>query len=96
MQLHRNEWWVREARKELQKRGGDEAIRQGLRKILDGNPDVTRKLRALWALHAIGGDDESLLTKLLAHDEEYVRGCLIVRSEWRMRAISAQSLRDCH
>jgi putative heme-binding domain-containing protein len=41
--------------------------------ILDNHPDVTRKLRALWALHVIGGLDDKRVAALLNSDEEYVR-----------------------
>jgi hypothetical protein len=44
-----------------------------LKTILQANPDVTRKLRALWALHVTGGLSEADLIGLLSHDSEYVR-----------------------
>jgi putative membrane-bound dehydrogenase-like protein len=77
-QLHKNDWHVRHARRLLQERaaagklGPDTHAR--LRKILDEDPDVTRKLRALWALHVTAGLDEAGLLALLEHDSEYVRG----------------------
>src|SRR5262249_17457803 len=62
LQLHRNDWWVRHARRLLQERAHagklDAAVRPLLRKMLDGQADPTRKLRALWALYSIGGLDE--------------------------------------
>jgi len=36
-------------------------------------PDIPKKLRALWALHAIGAADETLLLEQLHHDSEYLR-----------------------
>ncbi len=69
LQLHPNDWFVRHARRLLQERGAGEAARASLRKIVADNPDPTRKLRALWALHVTGGIDESLL----AHENEHVR-----------------------
>src|SRR5690606_1289853 len=37
------------------------------------NPDVTRKLRALWALHVTRGLSDDDLTNLLSHESEYIR-----------------------
>lgn len=57
LQLHPNDWFVAHARRRLQERaaaGPDPAVHAGLREILGGNPDPTRKLRALWALHVTG------------------------------------------
>ena len=41
------------------------------------NPDATRQLRALWALHVIGGLDEATGLGLLRHDSEWVRAWTI-------------------
>jgi putative membrane-bound dehydrogenase-like protein len=77
MQLHKNDWYVRNARRILQERaaaGRDLGqSHRALREILDTNPDATRKLRALWALHATGGLGEANLRGLLGHAEEWVR-----------------------
>lgn len=73
LQLHRNDWYVRHARRLLQERGPDPAVHARLRTILHQNPDVTRKLRALWALHVTSGLNEGDLLELLDHDSEYVR-----------------------
>ena len=48
--------------------------------MLADNPDVTRKLRAVWALHAIGGLDDASSRALLDHASEYVRA-------WAMRLL---------
>jgi putative membrane-bound dehydrogenase-like protein len=74
LQLHRNDWYVRHARRILQERGPDPAVHARLKRMLRDNPDVTRKLRALWALHATEGLTEQDLLELLRHDSEYVRG----------------------
>src|SRR5207249_1770648 len=50
---------------------------RALRRMLETNGDVTRKLRAIWALYAIGGLDEATLRTLLGHESEYVRGWAI-------------------
>jgi putative membrane-bound dehydrogenase-like protein len=73
LQLHRNEWYVRHARRLLQERGPDPAVHAPLRRMLQEQPDVTRKLRALWALHVTGGLAERDLLDLLAHGNEYLR-----------------------
>ena len=73
LQLHRNDWYVRHARRILQERGPDPKVHARLRNILHANPDVTRKLRALWALHVTGGLSEPDLVDLLSHESEYLR-----------------------
>ncbi len=73
LQLNRNDWYVRHARRLLQERGPDPKVHEALKRILKDNPDVTRKLRALWALHVTQGLDEGVLQDLLDHDSEYVR-----------------------
>jgi putative membrane-bound dehydrogenase-like protein len=77
LQLHKNEWFVRHARRLLQERSAAGRLgaesRKELRAILSDNGDVTRKLRALWALHVTGGLEEKELLALLDHSEEFVR-----------------------
>jgi putative membrane-bound dehydrogenase-like protein len=73
MQLHRNDWYVRHARRILQERGSDGQVHGRLKRMLREHPDVTRKLRALWALHVTGGLPERDALELLGHDSEYVR-----------------------
>jgi putative membrane-bound dehydrogenase-like protein len=76
-QLHRNDWHVRHARRLLQERaaaGRDQAaVHAALKQIFSGNPDVTRKLRALWALHVTGGLTPEFLTAQLRHPDEHIR-----------------------
>ena len=59
LQLHTNDWYVRHARRILQERAVagqvEAATHVALTGIIRENPDVTRKLRALWALHVTGG-----------------------------------------
>jgi putative membrane-bound dehydrogenase-like protein len=73
LQLHRNDWYVRHARRILQERGPDAKVHARLKSMLQGNADITRKLRALWALHVTGGLAEPDLLALLAHENEYLR-----------------------
>ena len=58
LQLHKNDWYVRTARRLLQERAAAgsrdlDAARQSSRTILKTHPDATRRLRALWALNAM-------------------------------------------
>ncbi len=72
-QLNTNEWYVRQARLLLQKRGPDRRVHKALKKILATHPEITRKLRALWALHVTEGLTEKDLLGLLGHESEYIR-----------------------
>jgi putative membrane-bound dehydrogenase-like protein len=77
LQLHKNDWYVRHARLILQERGADKKVHKALKSILNKNPDATRKLRALWALHVTKGLTEKDLLDLLAHENEYMRSWAI-------------------
>jgi putative membrane-bound dehydrogenase-like protein len=77
LHLHKNEWFVRQARLKLQERAligkVDGTAAPALLKIFNENPDVGRKLRALWTLHVTGNADEEFLIKQLDHASEFVR-----------------------
>jgi putative heme-binding domain-containing protein len=73
LQVNKNEWWVRHARRALQERGPNPKVHRALLKILDQNPDGGRKLRALWALHVTGGLTEPIALAQLRSADEYVR-----------------------
>jgi putative membrane-bound dehydrogenase-like protein len=77
LQLDANEWYVRQARRLLEERaiaGRDlSEAHAALRKILAENPEVPRKLRAVWALFSSGGFAEKELLTLLDHENEHVR-----------------------
>jgi putative membrane-bound dehydrogenase-like protein len=76
-QLHENDWYVRHARRILQERGAKPEVQAALAKIVRENPDETRKLRALWALHGVGGINEALALEALKSPHEYVRAWTI-------------------
>ncbi len=76
-QLHANEWFVRRSRVILQERGPNPEVHGALLKIVRENPDVTRQLRALWALHATRGLNGPLALELLKSKEAYIRGWTI-------------------
>jgi putative membrane-bound dehydrogenase-like protein len=77
LQLSKNDWHVRHARRLLAERaraGKPMAkVHQALKAMFDGNPDVTRKLRALWALYGTGGTTEAWLRNQVHHADEHVR-----------------------
>jgi putative membrane-bound dehydrogenase-like protein len=77
LQLNKNDWWVRHARRVLQERadGGKDlrAANAALLEMFNDNQDVTRKLRAMWALHATGAADNNWLVNQLGHSDEHVR-----------------------
>ena len=81
LQLHKNDWWVRHARRVLQERaayGTDMTIvHESLREIFDTHAEIPRKLRALWALHVTGGLSEGWLLKQLNHENRYVRAWVV-------------------
>ncbi|MGH8527802.1 MAG: HEAT repeat domain-containing protein [Gammaproteobacteria bacterium] len=88
LQLHKNDWHVRHARRLLQERHAagklDNNTRVELQRIFDTNPDITRKLRALWALHVTGGISHDQLRRLLRHENEHVRW-------WAVKLIADES-----
>ena len=77
LQLHPNERFARHARRLLQERAGEGQdlmwAKNKLEHILAENPNVTRKLRALWCLHCIGAINADRLISLLRHKEEHIR-----------------------
>lgn len=77
LQMHKNDWWVRHARRLLQEHAYagklDKNVRPQLLKMLKEETDVPRKLRALWALHGIGPLDEKKLLSLLNGPHQALR-----------------------
>ncbi len=78
LQLHENDWFVRHARRLLQERAASGKPMEHVHQLLDamflGQTDVTRKLRALWALHVTGGLNADWLISQLAAEDEEIRG----------------------
>ena len=68
-----NDWQVRHARRILAERGPNSGVQAALKKMLRENPDETRKLRALWALHGVQGLDEAVALETLRSPMEYLR-----------------------
>jgi putative membrane-bound dehydrogenase-like protein len=76
-QLHANEWFVRRSRLILQERGPDPAVHQALVKLIREQRDMTRQLRALWALHVTRGLTEPLALEFLQSPEARLRAWTI-------------------
>lgn len=78
LQLHKNDWWVRHARRVLQERAAAKLLQpdtvERLKKQLVEQTETPRRLRSLWALEAVGALDSAQLLAALSHDDEYVRG----------------------
>ena len=76
-QTHKNDWYVRHARRLLHERAaaGDDMkdVHAGLFSLYQENPDITRKLRALWALQVTGGLSDGFLVTQLSHENEHLR-----------------------
>ncbi|MFT5522065.1 MAG: putative membrane-bound dehydrogenase-like protein [Pirellulaceae bacterium] len=77
LQEHRNDWFVRHARRLLQERqaaGQDMTdVHQGLHQLFQTANTVPLQLRALWALHVTAGLDDAFLAKQLDNKSEYIR-----------------------
>ncbi|HEY4310233.1 MAG TPA: PVC-type heme-binding CxxCH protein [Pirellulales bacterium] len=69
-----NDWFVRHARRVIQERGLKDAdARQNLVEMALTHLEASRRVRALWALHAAGLLDEALILRALKNDAPYVR-----------------------
>jgi len=77
LQLHRNDWYVRQSRRILQERGLNNQTRPKLFDMAFTHRDPTRRLRAIWALHVMQGLDPQLHLQLLDDQDPYVRGWVI-------------------
>ncbi|HQU43245.1 MAG TPA: hypothetical protein PK867_10560 [Pirellulales bacterium] len=75
--LNENDWYVRHARRLLQERGVNPALHERLAKMALEHDDPTRRLRGLWALHAVGGLSEERITRGLTNDDPRVRAWTI-------------------
>jgi putative membrane-bound dehydrogenase-like protein len=77
LQLHKNDWYVRQSRRLLQERAADQrdmhAAHAALQAIYRDQPDPGRRLRAMWCLAATGGMDDAWLLKQLGDANEHVR-----------------------
>ncbi len=78
LQLHRNEWHARHARRRLQElaASGQSMLpaKQLLLEMFQTQTSLQVQLRALWALHAIGHADLPFLQEQLRHEKDAIRG----------------------
>src|SRR5207253_772371 len=73
--MHDNDWYARHARRQLQERRPDDAkLTIDLTVTAQEHKDETRRLRALWALHAIGRFDANIAEEALKDSSPAVRG----------------------
>jgi putative membrane-bound dehydrogenase-like protein len=82
LQFHKNDWYVRTSRRLLQERlistrGISGRAIRSLRAPMVEHDDVTRRLRALWALHAVRVLRQDDLIDLVRDKEEYMRAWAI-------------------
>lgn len=99
LQLHRNEWYVRTARRLLQERLAAvwetdtpkmTIIRDTvgpLREIMTSHDDPTRRLRAMWTLHAMGLLTLGNCIDQLSSPDEYLRG-------WAIQLMTERSMKN--
>ena len=77
LQAHRNDWFVRHARRELQERlaAGEDLgnATQQLGTMFLHERDTPKKLRFLWALNVLGALPQENLVRLLTDEDEYLR-----------------------
>ena len=81
MQSHANDWYVRQARVELQARSAAgkldrKPVYAALEKQFAEATTSPKRLRALWAMHVAGcyaGDRQEALTSLLSHEDAHIR-----------------------
>ena len=75
---HKNEWYVRTARRLLNERSLQRPIAPGavdaLKETALGNADSARRLRAIWTLHTIGLFSDAIGKAVLTDSDEFVRG----------------------
>jgi len=80
-QLHSNDWYVRTARRLLRERANERSIdltaAATLIEMALENEDSSRRLRAAWALLAIGKLSDPIASRLLRDSNEYVRAWTI-------------------
>ena len=98
LQLHKNDWYVRTARRILQDRvaaaGDDDKARtkivsetvEPLQTILNEHDDVTRRLRAMWTLHAMGFLSQGECLRQTRSPDAYVRA-------WAIQLMTDRNLR---
>jgi putative membrane-bound dehydrogenase-like protein len=82
LQMHPNDWYVRQARTLLQYRAASgkldwSLVHAKLNEMFASAANAPKKLRMLWALQVTDGLSRDRLTELLTHDNEHVRAWAI-------------------
>ncbi len=82
LQTHSSDWYVRQARTQLQYRAANgklnrKRVHAKLRERFQSQTDTAKQLRALWALHVTQGTDPDYLYELLGHPNQHVRAWAI-------------------
>jgi len=82
LQMHANDWYVRQSRLLLQVRAANgtldkSLVHSRLGGLFQSAPNTPKRLRALWALQVTGCLDRNSLSVLLGHADEYVRAWAI-------------------
>ena len=92
--LSHNDWYVRHARRLLQERAAAKTLDANTRNLVSrvflGHDNVSRNLRGMWAMHAIGGLEANTLVQLLTHENEHMRW-------WAVKFLSeSEEFTDAH
>jgi putative membrane-bound dehydrogenase-like protein len=78
---HKNDWWVRTARRVLQERAAVNQLqpetKSQLLEMATHHSETDRRLRAMWALHGVRGIDDTVTLALLEDADPYVRSWAI-------------------
>ena len=91
---HKNEWFVRMARKTLMHKGCSKKGVAAIQKhVSDASKPVEHRLRYLWTLHALNSFTEDFATELLTDNDEYIRAWT-VQLQLENLELSSQLLDD--
>jgi putative membrane-bound dehydrogenase-like protein len=97
MQLHKNDWYVRQSRHVLQQRAAAgrpmSKVHAALRKIFETEQDPLRQLRAMWCLYVTGAAPDEWLKTQLDHSDEHIR-VWAIRLLGDRQAPSARTIHD--
>ncbi len=98
LQLHPNEWYVRQARLVLADRavsgqGMEDAVKP-LQDLFTKDKDPVHQVRALWSLYVIGAADDKFLRAQLHHSDEHVRtwAVRLLSDFWRIDTVDGLAL----
>lgn len=87
LQLHPNEWYARQAQRQLVDRSiTGQSLAVEKRKLLEfaqAGPDTVARLRAMWTLYSLGGANQEFLHGQLQQTNEHIR-------TWAVRLLTDQ------